>query len=47
MKKEKSAEEVYKPVVPFPNRLKSNKSNAQMEKFVEMFNQVKNQHATS
>jgi len=29
--KEKSAEYVHKSVVPFPNRLKNNKSNAQME----------------
>ena len=39
--KEKSAEDVHKPIVPFPNRLKSNKSNAQMEKIVKMFKQVK------
>jgi len=41
-KKEKLAEDVHKSVVPFPNRLKSNKSNAQMENSVEIFNQVKN-----
>ena len=40
-KKEKSAEDVHKPKVPFENRLKSNKSNAQMEKIFEIFNQVK------
>jgi len=39
--KEKSAEDVHKPVVPFPNRLKSNKSNAPMEKILEIFSQVK------
>ena len=39
--KEKSAEKAHKPIVPFSNRLKSNKSNAQMEKILEMLNQVK------
>jgi len=38
---ENSAEEVHKPIVPFSNRLKKNKSNAQMQKILEMFNQVK------
>jgi len=39
-KKEKSVEEVHKPIEPFSNRLKSNKSNAQMDKILEIFNQV-------
>ena len=39
--KEKSVEDVHKPVAPFPNRLKSYKSNAQMEKILQIFNQVK------
>ena len=30
--KKKLVEEAHKPIAPFPNRLKSNKSNAQMEK---------------
>jgi len=38
--KEKSAEDVHKPIVSFSNRVKSNKLNAQMEKILEMFNQV-------
>jgi len=40
-KKEKSAEEVHKPIVPFSSRVKSNISNAQMEKILELFSQVK------
>ena len=40
--KDKSAEHVHKPIVLFPNRLKNNnKQVAQMEKILEMFNQVK------
>jgi len=32
---------VYKPILPFPNRLKKNKKNAQMDTIIEIFNQVK------
>jgi len=42
--KDKSADpdQVHKPIVPFPNMLKSNnKQNAHMEKILELFNQVK------
>jgi len=38
--KEKSAEQTYNPIVPFPNRLTNTKTNAQMEKIRKMFNQV-------
>ena len=38
--KEKSAEPTHKPIAPFPNRLTNTKTNAQMEKIREMFNQV-------
>ena len=38
--KDKTDEQLYKPIVPFPNRLENNKTNAQMEKIREMFNQV-------
>jgi len=38
--KNKTYEQTYKPIVPFPNRLANNKTNAQMEKIREMFNQV-------
>jgi len=37
---DKSVEQTYKPIVPFPNRLANTKTNAQMEKIREMFNQV-------
>jgi len=40
-KKEKSAKNVHKPIVPFSNRLKSNKISAQMGNIFEMFNQAK------
>ena len=43
--KEKEAEEDVEPprevVAPFPNRLKPKKNHAQMEKFLELFKQVK------
>jgi len=39
-KKDKSDEDVYKPITPYPNRLK-NKQSAQMDKVHEIFNQVK------
>ena len=32
---------MYKPIVPFPNRLKNNKQNLHMDKIIEIFNQVK------
>jgi len=35
-----SAEQMYKPISPFLNRLRSN-NNAQMKKIIEIFNQVK------
>jgi len=38
--KNKTDEQPYKPIVPIPNRLANNKTNAQMEKIREMFNQV-------
>ena len=35
--KDKSADQLHKPIVPFPNRLKNNdKEAAQMEKILEM-----------
>ena len=37
-KKDKSADEMHKPIEPFPNRLKNNKQNAYMDKIFEMFN---------
>jgi len=36
--KEKLAEQIYKPIAPFPNRLTNTKANAQMEKIRETFN---------
>ena len=39
-KKDKSAENMHKPIAPYPNRLK-NKQGAQMDKVREIFNQVK------
>jgi len=39
-RKEKLAEDVHKPIVPLPNRQKSNNSNAQIEMILEMFNQL-------
>ena len=38
--KDKTDEQPYKPIVPFPNRLANNKTNAQMEKIRKIFNQV-------
>jgi len=38
--KDKTDEQPYKPIMPFPNRLVNNKTNAQMEKIREIFNQV-------
>jgi len=38
--KDKTDEQPYKPIVPFPNRLANNKSTAQMEKIREIFKQV-------
>ena len=38
--KDKTNGQPYKPIVPFPNRLANQKTNAQMEKIREMFNQV-------
>ena len=38
---DKSTSQVYKPIVPFPNRLKNNKKNLHMDKIIEIFNQVK------
>ena len=38
--KNKTDEQTYKPIVPFPNRLANNKINAQMKKIREVFNQV-------
>ena len=38
---DKSTSPVYKPIVPFPNRLKNNKQNPHMDKIIEIFNQVK------
>ena len=38
--KDKADEQPYKPIVPFPNRLANQNTNAQMEKIREMFNQV-------
>jgi len=38
--KDKTAEQTHKPIVPFPNRLANNKTNAQMEKIRNFFNQV-------
>jgi len=37
---DKSVEQVHKPATPFSNRLRSN-NKAQMEKILEIFNQVK------
>ena len=39
--KDTAAEQVHKPVAPFPNRLRNNNKNMHMEKILEMFNQVK------
>ena len=39
--KDTAAEQVHKPVAPFPNRLRNNNKNMHMEKMLEMFNQVK------
>ena len=39
--KDKSASQVHKLVVPFPNRLKNNKQNQHMDKIIEIFNQMK------
>ena len=38
--KDKSAEQTYKPIVPYLYRLANTKTNTQMEKIREMFNQV-------
>ena len=38
--KDKADEQSYKPIVPFPNRLANQKTNAQMEKIRKIFNQV-------
>ena len=38
--KDKSAKQVHKPTTPFSNRPRSN-NNAQMDKILEIFNQVK------
>ena len=38
---DKSTSQVYKPIVPFPNRLKNNKQNPHMDKIIAIFNQVK------
>ena len=38
---DKSTSQVYKLIVPFPNRLKNNKQNLHMDKIIEIFNQVK------
>ena len=38
--KEKTDEQPYKPIVPFPNRLAKQKLNAHMEKIREIFKQV-------
>ena len=38
--KDKSASQVHKPIVPFPNRL-NDKQNSHMDKIIEIFNQVK------
>ena len=38
---DKAAEQVHKPVAPFPNRLRNNNKNMHMEKMLEMSNQVK------
>jgi len=38
--KNKTDVQTYKPIVPFPNTLANNKTNAQMEKTRKMFNQV-------
>jgi len=40
MKKDKIDEQTHKPIVSFPNKLATNKTNAQMKKIREMFNQV-------
>ena len=40
--KDKLADKVHKPTIPFPNRLKNNnKQTAQTDKIFEVFNQVK------
>ena len=39
--KDKTAEQVHKPVAPFTNRLRDNNKNMYMEKMLEMFNEVK------
>ena len=38
--KNKTDEQPCKLIMPFPNRLANNKTNAQMEKIREIFNQV-------
>ena len=38
--KDKIDELTHKPIAPVPNRLATNKTNAQMEKIREIFNQV-------
>jgi len=38
--KDKTDEQTHKSIVSFPNRLATNKTNAQMEKIREIFNQV-------
>ena len=38
---EKTNERVYKPITPFPNRLRPKKHSAQVEKTLELFKQVK------
>jgi len=40
-KKDKSASQVHKPIVPFSNRSKNNKQNPHMDKIIEIFNEVK------
>ena len=39
--KEKLVDQVHKPIVPFPYRLKTNKQNAHVEKIIEISNKVK------
>ena len=38
--KEKLVDQVHKPIVPFPYRLKTNKQNAHVEKIIEISNKV-------
>jgi len=38
--KNKEDEQTHKPIVPFPNKLPTNKTNAQMEKIRKFFNQI-------